>query len=243
MAVTFLVTAVFWCVALVASDAQDADRQVSGLVVSRSEIMLSSQVAATIQDMPFRRGQAFAKGDTLVEFDCAVMLAERDAQLERRISADQRYETAQRLGRSGAVAKGDLLLAQSDAKIAAAELRAIEAQLRGCTIAAPFSGRVVDTFASRFENVRQAQELISIVDRENLEIELIVPSNWLRWLQPGSQFRYTIFENEEVYTAKVFAIGATVDPVSRTIAIFAKFTATPTDVLPGMTGVASFGEG
>ena len=234
------VVASLWCLNAVAVQAQDEPLQANGLVVSRAEIIISSQVAATISEMEFRKGQTFAQGDTLVAFDCAVLFAERDAQVERRVAADQAFETAQRLNRSGAVARGDLLLAESEAKIAAAELRAIDAQSRGCEIIAPFSGRVVETFAAKFENVGQAQELISIVDTEFLEIELIVPSNWLRWMKIGSQFRYSVFETDDVYTARVTALGATVDPVSRTIAVFAEFTDRPQSILPGMTGIAEF---
>ena len=220
--------------------AQQGDLQADGLVASRAQIVISSQITAPILSMPVRAGHAFAKGDLLVEFDCAVLEAERDAQVERQAAADQNFATASRLGRSGAVAKGEVIVAESEAKIAAADLRAIQAQLRGCRIYAPFDGHVVETFASTFENVGQTQEVIEIVDSGGLEVELIVPSNWLKWMRVGTEFEFEVFETGEVHKAVVETIGAVVDPVSRTVEILASFSGTPKEVLPGMTGVASF---
>ncbi|MEM8691991.1 MAG: HlyD family efflux transporter periplasmic adaptor subunit, partial [Pseudomonadota bacterium] len=158
----------------------------------------------------------FSGGEVLVRFDCAILEAQRDAQAERQIAADLNAASLERLNRSGAAGRTETLLAQSEAKVAAAEFRAINAQLKGCVITAPFKGRMVETFVSTFENVGETQELIEIVDDQNLEIELIVPSNWLQWLSAGTGFDFRVFETGDVRPAEITRIGAIVDPVSRT---------------------------
>lgn len=225
---------------LSAQIAMGQDQQADGLVVSKSQIVISSQVSAPITEMPVRNGQAFLAGEVLVRFDCAILEAQRDAQAERQIAADLNAASLERLNRSGAAGRTETLLAQSEAKVAAAEFRAINAQLKGCVITAPFKGRMVETFVSTFENVGETQELIEIVDDQNLEIELIVPSNWLQWLSAGTGFDFRVFETGDVRPAEITRIGAIVDPVSRTAKVFARFDDLPGGVLAGMTGTAMF---
>lgn len=233
-----LIGVVLTCAAPAAAQAVRAD----GLIVSEQRITISSQLSARIDEMPFGDSQRFAAGDTLVAFDCARLDAERAAQAAREAGATERHAINSRLGRSGAIARGALVQSQSEAEIARAELRALDASLKDCRIEAPFAGRVVETFANRFENAAPSQELMTIVDDRNLEVELIVPSAWLGWVGVGTAFQFALNETGATHGAEVTALGAVVDPVSRTIRLSARFETTPDDILPGMSGTALFDE-
>ena len=82
--------------------------------------------------------------------------------------------------------------------------------------------------------------ILRIIDDTTLEIDLIVPSDWLSWLDKGARFTFTVDETGKQYEADVIRLNAAVDPVSQTIKIRANFVGEPAGVLAGMSGFAKF---
>ena len=110
-----------------------------------------------------------------------------------------------------------------------------------CKIKAPYDGRVIELAVNEHERVPADKEILSILNDKNLEIELIVPSNWLNWLTVGEAFAFQVDETGKTLDAKVSKIGAVVDPVSQTIKLTGKFDDQRLiDVLSGMSGTALF---
>ncbi|MFT7576275.1 MAG: membrane fusion protein (multidrug efflux system) [Alphaproteobacteria bacterium] len=79
-----------------------------------------------------------------------------------------------------------------------------------------------------------------MVSETKFEIELIVPSHWLRTIGIGAAFKFTVDELGATYTGKLIRLGAAVDPVSQTIKIIGTFDTKPSKVLSGMSGSALF---
>jgi membrane fusion protein, multidrug efflux system len=71
-------------------------------------------------------------------------------------------------------------------------------------------------------------------------VDIIVPSNWVRWLKPGTPFSFRVDEVRRDVPAAVVRVGAAVDAVSQTIKIAAKLLQSSDGILPGMSGSASF---
>ena len=84
------------------------------------------------------------------------------------------------------------------------------------------------------------KRLISIVSEQDPEIELIVPSTWLTWLARGTRFRFLIDETRTEHIGVVTRLSASVDTVSQTIKVFARFESPASDILSGMSGTANF---
>ena len=54
-----------------------------GIVRSVDEVWLSSDLGAAISELPFKEGDAFRQGDTLIAFDCANIESQLKAQKAR----------------------------------------------------------------------------------------------------------------------------------------------------------------
>jgi len=115
-----------------------------------------------------------------------------------------------------------------------------QARTKDCVIQAPYSGRVAELAVNAFETPGVNQPLMKIIGSDELELRLIVPSNWLSWLKIGESFSFQVDETGDEHQALVTQVGAEVDAVSRTVAITAKFESLPATVLPGMSGTALF---
>ena len=100
---------------------------------------------------------------------------------------------------------------------------------------------MIEVAVNEHETVPSDKEILSILNDNDLEIELIVPSNWLNWLTVGESFSFQIDETGKTFDAKVNKMGAVVDPVSQTIKLIGKFNNKQLDgVLSGMSGTAQF---
>jgi len=213
---------------------------VRGVVKPSEEAVISSELQARVKRMPFRDGQRFKKGDLLVEFDCAKYwadLAAAKAELEGR---EKTAVNNQELAKLNGIGQLEVEVSETEVKQAEAAVRSAQVAVRHCKITAPFSGRVVKTLVNPHESVNPYDEVMSVLNDKSFEIELILPSNSLRWVTKASVFKFFIDETQELYLAEVVEIGARVDPVSQTIRVFGQFKEQPKQVLAGMSGSARF---
>ncbi|MBW5415826.1 efflux RND transporter periplasmic adaptor subunit [Pseudomonas sp. MAG002Y] len=213
-----------------------------GVVRAAHEATLSSSMAAQILKMPFSEGASFKKGDLLVEFDCERPMAEARA-AEAAVQVEKKtVETNEELEHFQSIGKFELLISQSKLNKAKAESEALKAQIKGCKVYAPFAGRVMERMAHQYESVSLSDPLLHIVDTQVLELELIVPSSWLQWLQPGHKLSFNVDETGVTSTAVIDRLLPSVDPVSKTVKVVGHFEEKAKNdlILPGMSGTGLF---
>lgn len=213
---------------------------VRGVVKPVMEVVISSELQAQIKKMPFRDGQRFQKGDLLVDFQCGKYVAELQAAQAEVESRSITFTHHEELGKLNGIGQLEIDVARSELNKAQATERIAQVMVGRCRITAPFDGRVVKALVNPYESVNPYDELLSILDDQHFDIELIVPSLDVQWLKAGSPFAFFIDELKAVYKAQVSQVGARIDPVSQTIRVFGTFTEQPPQVLAGMSGSARF---
>jgi RND family efflux transporter MFP subunit len=215
---------------------------IRGVVKATAQATLASQVQGRISQLPFKEGQRFKKGALLVALDCSKYEAELASTQAEHRGKKKTYENNLRLAEHDSVGTLELDISQAEAEKAFAAVSAAQVNVKGCTVRAPFSGRVVKMIVNEHENVFPNDQLISLLDDSQLEIELILPSRSLAWLKVGTPFEYAVDETGLRYPAVVQDIGANVDPASQTVKVKGLFRTQPSNVLAGMSGAASFAE-
>ena len=213
---------------------------IRGIVKPSSEAILSSQIQGRIRRLPFKDGQRFKKGSTLVQLDCEKYKAELAAARAEHEARKKTLHNNLELSKLNAIGTLEVQVSKAEVKKALAAVRIAQVNVRGCRIKAPFSGRVVKVLVNEHENVFPNDELLGILDDRRLEIELILPSKSLAWLKKGTGFKFIVDETGRTYAAKVQEIGASVDPVSQTMRVTGVFRGARKDVLAGMSGTATF---
>ena len=232
------------CLALILTlgDAQavDGGSEARGLVRSLGEAIISSEISARITSMPYREGEFFSQGDVLVAFDCEAMVANLSGAKADLRAAVVGLDSARELARMKAAGQRDVELAEARRDRSQADVEAMQSRVKGCEVRAPFAGAIVDRNANPHEVIGPSTPLMRIVDRERLEIELIVASSKLPLLLPGTFFHFRIDETGITYQAKIIRLGAVVEPASQTVKVFGAFDGSFQGVLHGMSGTASF---
>lgn len=224
----------------VAALADDAMKDLRGIIRSRNEAMISTDLNFTIKELPFREGQRFAEGDVLAAFDCRDLEAQvKSAEAGLRAEKLTQDNNA-RLAKSRAVGKFEVEMSAAKRDQAEAELEAYKAKMSRCIIHAPYAGRIAFLRARIYEIPEPNQPLMQIVGEDDLEIETLLPSRWLRWVRPGVPFKITIDEIGDTRRAEVTRIAAVVDPVSQTVKVMGRLSDGTLGVLPGMSGPVAF---
>lgn len=211
---------------------------VRGVVRSLHQAMISTELQVRVSAIAKKEGEAFQKGDMLVELDCRrqrAELASAEAQLlEMKLTLDNNKVLRQ----AQAVGKHDLDISQARVTKAAAEAEALRVRLDQCKLVAPFHGHVSELGIYPHETTQPGKPFIGIVAHDHLEIDLIVPADWLQRVRIGTQLSLVIDELKSQHRVAVVRIGAAVDPVSQTIRIVARFSGDHAGILPGMSGTA-----
>ncbi|MDZ7823405.1 MAG: efflux RND transporter periplasmic adaptor subunit [Ahrensia sp.] len=222
--------------------AQDAasGEVVRGVVKAAARVDLSTDIVAPIAQMPFLEGSRFSAGDILIKFDCGRYAADLRATKANANAAWVELKQKRYLYQNGAAGKSDVDLASAASAKSAAEIDAIEERMRSCVVKAPFDGRVAQVNSRAAELPKAGEPLMTIIDDSRIEIEIVVPSRWLRQIRVGTDFSFLVDETGEVHRARIDRLGAEVDPVSQTIQLFASFIGDKNLVLAGMSGDATF---
>lgn len=216
----------------------DKDGRVRAQLVARDKAILASEIAAKISSLPFRDGDSFRAGQTLVAFDCSLFRASLSKAEATAEAARQTLKVNRRLAELNSI--GNLEVEQAAAKVkeSEAETLAMRVTVSKCSLTAPFSGSVAKLHVASHEFVAPGKPLIEILDTRRLELQMIVPSRHLAWLKKGSRFQVKVDELEREYPARVVRLGARIDPVSQTIPLVAEIEGSPPELLPGMSGWA-----
>ncbi len=210
------------------------------LVRASNRVEYQNEIIAPIQKAPFLSGQTFKKGDTLIQFNCSRYEAEQNAAKASANAAAIELNTKRRLYKYKAVGKNEVSLAAAKMAEAQAQVEVQNARNQSCIFAAPFDGRVVEINAQVHEFPPTDRPLVVIINDTKLEMEMVVPSYWLRWLKPNTKMQVSIDETGESGSGLIERIAAEVDPVSQTVKVIASFTQKPPSVLAGMSGSVKF---
>jgi RND family efflux transporter MFP subunit len=207
----------------------------SGQVRSQREATLSARVSGTISSFNVEVGDRVAAGQALVALDdgtarasLALAAASLDGARSDLRMAELELERQKALIAGNAAPRAQLERAQATRDAAAARVASAEAShaIAARTVAdhqvrAPFAGVITAKLKQAGESVSAMPPtaLVSIVDTANLEVRLDVSEASVDTLRKGMGVTGTVSPSGQPFEAKVKAIGAAVDPKSRTVEV------------------------
>ncbi len=218
----------------------DSKNLTRGIIRALDEAWLSSDLGLPIDQLPFKEGQSFRKGDLLVSFDCAAILAQKTAAQAKVQAESITFKNNKQLKLSNAIGQYDVDIAKARVDQAEAEYEGIAVTVRRCDIVAPFDGDLAQLSVHLFEIPERGTRMMQVLNSMALEVDMIVPSDWLKWLKPGSKFEVTIDELGTSAPAEVVRLAAAIDPISQTIKVVGRLTGDISQIRPGMSGALKF---
>jgi len=222
--------------------ARDVDLVVHavGSVEAFEIIAVTARVSGVVQRVAFREGESVKAGAPLIEIEperykllaqsAAAALEKAKASLqEARSGLERRVDIEGR--NPGFVSPEDLenwqtraQSAQADSAQAAASLDIARLNLRDAFVPAPISGVIQSRTVRTGQYVQAGTVIAQMVRRDPMLLRFTVPDEDARRLRPGLEVAFRVRESDREYEARVAAVTAFSDPVTRMVEVTAEVT-------------------
>lgn len=205
------------------------------LVASQSS-QLAAGMSGRITRLSVRPGDEVRKGESLVRFDCAAQRARHKIAGARLKASQVELKAQQNMLEYSSASPLEVELAKANVDVMRKEQQAVAVDLQHCQLNAPFSGVISKRFSNPYQFVNSGEPLLELINPEQLEVQLVVPSNWLRWLKTGIELTMNIDEIGQTLAGTVTRLGGQIDPVSQTVEVFGQLSQHDPRQRPGMSG-------
>lgn len=230
-----------------------------GRAQATQEIDLAFRVGGPLITRPVNVGDVVGQGDVVARIDprdyevnlrnaqaqlaetrAALERAENDVRRQQRIYAEDPGATSQNIIDQAREAR-DRAAANVDSMTAT--VATAQDQLDDTSLVAPFEGTVVATYVENFQNVRQKQPIVRILDTTHIEMVVNIPENLISMAASIKTVILTFdaFPGRE-FEGEIKEIGTEATQTTRTFPV-TLIMEQPEDVkiLPGMAGTVRAG--
>ncbi len=218
---------------------EDRELKTDSVLVAARQVVISSSRDDKIKDIYVHNGDFFQKGDLLVEYVCADIKGEQKLLEAQSGLIKTKIKSSFRLLKLGMLS--DIEMQQMDTEKIQAEVQSeiLAEEMTDCLIRAPFDGRVTNRLANAQEYTRTDRVLIEIAETESMNVQFVVPSRWLRWINVGAPLSVYIEDMDQSYDGKIIRIHGEIDPVSETIQVVGQIETDGDNLYLGMSGIVS----
>lgn len=208
----------------------------TGTLTPLTEATVKAKVAGELVQVLAREGESVARGQVLARIDttelqarAAAKRAEAEAARAQLVLATKNRETQMALLTKNFISQNAFDATQSTYEVAAARLRAAEADLAvaqkalgDAVLTAPISGVIAQRFAQPGERVPVDARVASIVDLSRLQLEAAVPAAEIGRVRVGMpvSFRVDGFGERE-FAGRIERINPSTIAGSRSINVYA----------------------
>jgi len=210
------------------------DRSFNAVIAAPNTIKISNQIAGTLINIPHRPGAAVNKGDLLIKIDDSLTKAEFQKALASLDKARQDLARIKKLLPRQLASAEELSAADTNLKLARAEVTLKKIQVERSTIKAPFSGVISERNFEPGDSVVTNTHLLTLIDNSNLIAKSAVPESFLSVIKLGQNVKLTIPALSYQLDAQISSIYPTVDQNTQQVSIEISFKHDQKKFYPGL---------
>lgn len=207
-----------------------------GTIEAVDAITVVSEIDAVVMSLPFREGEAIAKGGLIAQLDDAQLRAE-EARAEailgqRKIS----YDRIKKIADEGLSAPQELDDAAAALKVAEADVALIKARLKKTRVVAPFAGTLGARRISPGAFLRAGSPITELAQIQKLKVTFSAPERFYSNVRRGSEVKVstTAYPGEQL-SGRVDVIEPVIDESTRRAKIIAHIDNSNGKFRPGMS--------
>ena len=205
----------------------------NGILLPAEEVELRSEISGRIVSINFREGARVGKGDLLVKIDDRDLQAQlKKLQLDEKLASDD-ASRKEKLLEINAVSREDYDKAVNILEVTRANISLLETQISKTEIRAPFSGITGLRQVSPGGYVSSSTLISKLQQVDPVKVEFSVPEKYSEKLRTGTPVSFTIDGINREFTARIYAIEPSSDPLTHTIKMRASCPNPGNLLLPG----------
>lgn len=221
--------------------------KVGGSVIAKQHATLTAQAQGRVKYIMGKEGDAFKKGDILIQLDKSALLANRQAALYNVQSAKAQYvrelnSPSSNIAPGGMAApsimdnivtnpmqsfmgtrdtsserRADLITKQAQIQSANSALKQINAQIRDSLTVAPFDGIITHSMVENGDIIQPGQQLLTFSNIHDLEVKVDVPARLRKALKVGERLEVVLDDAITPFSATIVQVFPTVNQQTMTI--------------------------
>ena len=190
-----------------------------GIVSSRANVLVSSEVATATERLLVKEGSWVAQHQAIVQLNAEVMINQVEDLNQSVELAQTTYERQDNLWQQGIGSEMQYLQAKNQYLSLNKKLAAMQAQLDKYELSAPISGRVDEIFVNVGEFVSMGQPIFRVVNSKKLQIEVDVAERYSAIIKKGDMVKIEFSTLGIELEEKIVFVGQVINPENRTFKV------------------------
>jgi membrane fusion protein, multidrug efflux system len=206
--------------AIVVSETNYANNiEISGSIEANENVEIRSEVSGIVDIIYFIEGTYVSKGQVLLKVNDIELRAQLSQAVTKQNLASENERRANLLLKKEAISQEEYDIASAEYRSLKAQTQLIKAQIAKTTIKAPFSGKIGLRNISPGTFVSPSILITKLVSADQLKISFSIPEKYATEVKNNTPIQFTIPNNSEKYTAKIYAIEPEIETATRTLKI------------------------
>lgn len=205
----------------------------SGSIEANENVEIRSEVSGIVEKISFSEGTNVSKGQVLVKVNDVELRAQLSQAITKQKLAGENERRAKLLLQKEAISQEEYEIASAEFRSLKAQSQLIQAQIAKTTIRAPFSGKIGLRNISPGTYVTPTTIITKLVSSSQVKISFSIPEKYASEVENNTSILFTIPNNTQKFSAKIYAIEPEIDTATRTLKIRALANNTSGQLVPG----------
>jgi membrane fusion protein (multidrug efflux system) len=206
--------------AIVVSETNFANKiEISGSIEANENVEIRSEVSGIVDKIYFTEGTNVSKGQVLLKINDIELRAQLSQAMTKQGLAAENERRANLLLKKEAISQEEYDIASAEYRSLKAQTQLIQAQIAKTTIKAPFSGKIGLRNISPGTYVTPTTLITKLVSANQVKISFSIPEKYASEVKNNTPIQFTIPNNSQKYTAKIYAIEPEIETATRTLKI------------------------
>jgi membrane fusion protein (multidrug efflux system) len=206
--------------AIVVSETNFANKiEISGSIEANENVEIRSEVSGIVDKIYFTEGTNVSKGQVLLKVNDIELRAQLSQAMTKQGLAAENERRAKLLLQKEAISQEEYDIASAEYRSLKALTQLIQAQIAKTVIRAPFSGKIGLRNISPGTYVTPTTLITKLVSANQLKISFSIPEKYASEVKNNTPIQFSIPNNPQKYTAKIYAIEPEIETATRTLKI------------------------
>ncbi|CAM4281158.1 efflux RND transporter periplasmic adaptor subunit [Flavobacterium terrigena] len=205
----------------------------SGSIEANENVEIRSEVSGIVEKISFSEGTQVSKGQVLLKVNDVELRAQLSQAFTKQKLASENERRAKLLLQKEAISQEEYDIASAEFRSLKAQTQLIQAQIAKTTIRAPFSGKIGLRNISPGTYVTPTTLITKLVSSGQVKISFSIPEKYASEIENNATITFTIPNNPQKFTAKIYAIEPEIETATRTLKIRAIADNPNGKLLPG----------
>lgn len=205
----------------------------SGSIEANENVEIRSEVSGIVEKISFSEGTNVSKGQVLLKVNDIELRAQLSQAITKQKLASENERRAKLLLQKEAISQEEYDIASAEFRSLKAQTQLIQAQIAKTTIRAPFSGKIGLRNISPGTYVTPTTIITKLVSSSQVKISFSIPEKYASEIENNASILFTIPNNPQKFTAKIYAIEPEIETATRTLKIRAIADNSNGKLLPG----------